>query len=78
MPTSVPPLPTIGEIGRRLGVAVHRVEYHIRARGIKPCGWAGNARVFPEDVVESIASALGQERPESGQVRNVLDTDNKP
>jgi len=49
---------TIGEIARRLGQPVHRIEYVIRARGIRPCGWAGNARVFPEDAVEVIAAEL--------------------
>jgi hypothetical protein len=51
-------MPTIGEIARRLNVPKHRVEYIIRARDIKPCGWAGNARVFPEKAVEAIASEL--------------------
>jgi hypothetical protein len=51
-------MPTIGEIARRLGQPIHRIEYVIRARRIHPCGWAGNARVFPEDAVEVIASEL--------------------
>jgi hypothetical protein len=51
-------MPTVGEIARRLGQPVHRIEYVIRARHIRPCGWAGNARVFPEDAVEMIASEL--------------------
>jgi hypothetical protein len=58
MSISAPTMPTIGEIARRLGQPVHRVEYVIRARRIRPCGWAGNARVFPEDAVEVIASEL--------------------
>jgi hypothetical protein len=36
------------------------VEYIIRARDVRPCGWAGNARVFPEQAVETIAAALRQ------------------
>jgi len=55
---STPSMPTIGEIARRLGQPVHRIEYVIRARRIRPCGWAGNARVFSEDAVEVIASEL--------------------
>jgi hypothetical protein len=51
-------LPTTGEIARRLGQPIHRIEYVIRARRILPCGWAGNARVFPEDAIEIIASEL--------------------
>ena len=52
------PIPTVGEIARRLGVAVHRVEYVISARGIRPHGRAGNARVFTESDVRRIASEL--------------------
>ena len=51
-------MPTIGEIARRLSVPTHRVEYIIRARNIKPCGWAGNARVFDEAGVDEIAAEL--------------------
>jgi hypothetical protein len=53
-----PPMPTIGEIARRLGQPIHRIEYVIRARGIRPCGWAGNARVFPEGAIGVIAAEL--------------------
>ena len=58
MPTTAPSIPTIGEIARRLGVTSHRVEYIIRARSIRPCGWAGNARVFSDEDVERIADEL--------------------
>jgi len=58
MPTTAPSIPTIGEIARRLGIPVHRVEYLIRARGIRPCGWAGNARVFSEEDVQRIAAEI--------------------
>lgn len=58
MSVSAPTMPTIGEIARRLGQPIHRIEYVIRARHIRPCGWAGNARVFPEDAVEAIAAEL--------------------
>jgi hypothetical protein len=51
-------MPTIGEIARRLGEPIHRVEYAIRSRGIRPSGWAGNARVFPQDSVNEIAAVL--------------------
>ena len=51
-------MPTIGEIARRLGEPIHRIQYVIRARNIRPCGWAGNARVFPEDAVQAIAAKL--------------------
>ena len=58
MSISTPTLPTIGEIARRLGEPIHRIEYVIRARRISPCGWAGNARVFPEEAVDAIALEL--------------------
>ena len=58
MSIPAPTMPTIGEIARRLGQPVHRIGYLIRARGLRPCGWAGNARVFPEQVVETIANEL--------------------
>lgn len=58
MSISAPTLPTIGEISRRLDKPIHRIEYVIRARRIRPCGWAGNARVFPEDAIEAIAIEL--------------------
>ena len=68
MPAAAPSMPTIGEIARRLGVPTHRVEYIIRARGIRPCGRAGNARVFDEPGVEAIAAEL--ERIETAKVRD--------
>lgn len=57
-------LPTVGVIAARLGISVHRVEYVIRARGIGPTGWAGNARVFSEADVLRIESEL--HRPDRG------------
>jgi hypothetical protein len=60
MSAIAPSVPTIGEIARRLGVASHRVEYVIRARGICPCGWAGNARVFSDEDADRIADELSR------------------
>lgn len=51
-------LPTVGEIATRLAVPSHRVEYIIDTRGIKPVGWAGNARVYAETDVDYIRSEL--------------------
>ena len=53
-----PHLPTVGEISRRTGEPVHRIEYVIRSRDIRPAGRAGNLRVFSEADVEHIASEL--------------------
>jgi hypothetical protein len=58
MSISAPTMPTIGEIARRLGEPVHRIEYVIRVRKIQPTGWAGNSRVFPDEAIEVIASEL--------------------
>jgi hypothetical protein len=51
-------LPTVGEIARRLDEPIHRIEYLIRSRAIKPLGMAGNARVFHEEAIEVIADEL--------------------
>ena len=62
-------IPTVGEIARRLGEPIHRIEYVIRARGIEARGWAGNSRVYDEADVEEIAGHLRQideRRPERG------------
>jgi hypothetical protein len=58
MSISAPIMTTIGEIARRLGEPIHRIVYVIRARRICPSGWAGNARVFPEEAVDAIALEL--------------------
>ena len=68
MTTLAPSMPTIGEIARRLGEPAHRVEYVIRARSIPPCGWAGHARVFSEEAVETIATEL--QRIDSARTRD--------
>jgi hypothetical protein len=55
---SLPNVPTVGEIARRLGVPLHRVEYVIRSRRIEPTGKAGNAYVYSDADVDRIASEL--------------------
>ncbi len=52
------PLPTVGEVARRTGYPLHKVEYVIRSRNIEPAGRAGTARVFSDAAVERIASEL--------------------
>jgi hypothetical protein len=49
---------TVGEIARRLDLEIHRVEYVIRSRSIRPLGWAGHARVFGESDLAFIAAEL--------------------
>jgi hypothetical protein len=49
---------TVGQIAQRLNEPLHRVEYAIKSRGIKPVTIGGNARIFDEQHVERIAAAL--------------------
>jgi len=51
-------LPTVGEIARRLGVPLHKIEYVIRSRQIRPVSVAGNSRVFSDQQVSRIANEL--------------------
>ena len=52
-------VPTVGEIARRLGVPLHRVEYIIRARKIRSASWAGNCRIFTEGLFGIRPTGLG-------------------
>jgi hypothetical protein len=58
MKTLPTPMPTLGEIARRLAQPVHRIEYIIRSRHIYPASRAGNCRVFAETDVARIATEL--------------------
>lgn len=49
---------TTGEICRRLGEPLHRVQYIISSRGIEPTARAGNLRLFSETDVTRIAAEL--------------------
>lgn len=57
---------TIGEIARRLGCPIHRIEYIIESRHIQPRQRAGIARVFAETDVEYIGSVLRRIEAERG------------
>jgi len=58
MPESQPRLLTVGEIARRIGSPIHRVEYVIGTRNIRP-GWlAGNSRVFTDVDLRFIAAEI--------------------
>ncbi|NOT02119.1 MAG: MerR family transcriptional regulator [Phycisphaerales bacterium] len=59
-------VPTVGEIARRLGEPIHRIEYIIRARDIAPIVRAGNVRVFSDADVDRIASELHRIDTEKG------------
>jgi len=58
---------TVGEIARRLGQPLHRVEYVIRSRNIPPAGWAGHARVFHDADLMRIVSELARIDQERGE-----------
>jgi hypothetical protein len=58
---------TVGEIARRLGQPLHRVEYFIRTRNIPPAGWAGHARVFHDADLIWIASEVARIDQERGE-----------
>ena len=60
--------PTVGEIARRIGCPIHRVEYVIRSRGLRPKERAGNARVFAEEDVRYIEAEIG--RMDAGKGRD--------
>jgi hypothetical protein len=49
---------TVGTLARRYGEPLHRVEYVVKTRGIRPCGRAGNARVFSEEDAARIGDEL--------------------
>jgi len=58
MTDRVPVALTVGEIARRLGVPIHRVEYMIRSRNLAPVSRAGNCRVFAEADVTFIGAQI--------------------
>ncbi len=58
MQAAAPVLSTVGEIARRLGEPLHRIEYVIRSRNIQPAARAGNARIFSDSDVTYMASEL--------------------
>ncbi len=67
---------TVGEIARRLGRELHRVEYVIRTRKIRPVGWAGHARVFRDADLARIASELARiDRERAVEPAHLWDTE---
>jgi hypothetical protein len=54
----IPVLFTVGEIARRLGVELHRVEYVLRTRDIWPCSRAGNALVYTREDLDRVGSEI--------------------
>lgn len=66
MRSSVPAASTVGEIARRLGEPLHRIEYVIRTRGLKPVSRAGHAGIYSEGDVQYIACELRRIDEERG------------
>ena len=66
MQATIPLEPTVGEIARRIGCPIHRIEYVIRARNLTPKGRAGNARIFAEADVRYIAAEIRRIDAEKG------------
>lgn len=66
---------TVGEIARRLGREVHRIEYVIRSRNIRPVGWAGHARVFRDADLDRIASELRRIAKDRGELATLAETE---
>jgi hypothetical protein len=59
---------TVGVIARRLNEPLHRINYVLRTRGIKPAGIAGAYRVFTEEQVAQIVAELAEiEAREAGR-----------
>ena len=53
---------TVGQIAQQTGLPIHRVEYLIASRKIKPIARAGHLRIFDERAVEQIRQAAGFDR----------------
>jgi len=69
MRTAVPAAATVGEIARRLAAPVHRVEYIIRTRGLRPGSRAGRAGIYDDADVQYIAAELRRIAAERGTDR---------
>lgn len=49
---------TTGEIAKRLNVDRDAVAYALRKTKVKPVGWAGQVRVFPEIALAAVEKFL--------------------
>ena len=53
-----PRLDTLGRVADKLGEPSHRINYVIRARGIRPAAYAGRLRLFDREAVARIRYEL--------------------
>jgi hypothetical protein len=60
---------TTGEIAARLGQPIHRVDYVVRARGIRPAARAGRLRVFGTEAIAQIQDAIDAADDRRGAVQ---------
>ena len=66
MTAAIPVALTVGQIAQRIGCPLHRIEYVINTRKLRPKEVAGNARVFTEADVGFIASEIRRIDAEKG------------
>lgn len=49
---------TMGILAQRLGVPIHRIQYLVRSRNIRPVERAGKLRIFDEKAIETLEQEL--------------------
>ena len=59
---------SLGEIAERLNVPIHRVEYVIRSRQIKPALVVGGRHIYSEAQIQRISSEIRRIDEEKGGV----------
>jgi hypothetical protein len=69
MPLSLQPESTVGVIARQMGEPIHRIEYIIRTRNIRPTRIVGRYRVFDEAAVNLIVAELRRIDQRKGDVQ---------
>lgn len=62
MRTGIESLLSIGELVSELGVPLHRIQYLLRSRGLKPTARAGNAFVYGPDTLARLQAELERRR----------------
>lgn len=60
MDTEQTNLASVGDIGRKLNVPAHRVDYVIKSRGVRPVARIGGWRVFDRDGAERITRGVAE------------------
>lgn len=55
-----PQVVSLGDIARRLGEPIHRIDYVVRTRNIVPALRVGGRRFYSEATVQHVASEIRQ------------------